>query len=219
MHARGLVIVALLTLIAAAFVLAQGAGYRPGNAISVTPTVPVTCNIGETAIVTTTVMNQPMGTYFCTQPNVWQRMNYAILKNFTNLQNNVFSDLLTITIPNVGASSLIQVDLVGALGAGGAMGEFESTTGRTVYITVTRVANVNSDTTLTVISNAADAHVAGGAGITLGTQMSATAGGPTDIQTLTLQGRVVRGGGTSNNHSISIRALILKQFVQGVAIS
>jgi hypothetical protein len=199
--------------------LSQGAGYKPGNAISVTKIVPSTCVVGEVAIVTTTTVANPMGTYFCTQPDVWQKMTYTLLKNFENLQNNVFSDILTITIPNNGLSALIQVDIEGSLGAGGAVGEFESTTGRVIYIAVTRVININSDATMTVSVNAADAHVIGGAGVTLGTQLGPLTGAANATQTIKIQARVVRGGGTSNNHSLAIRSQILRGITGGVQIS
>ncbi len=215
---RHLTVVALFVAAALGLVLAQGAGYKSGNAISVVTTTPALCNAGETAIVTTTSPTSAMGTYFCTQPNVWQRMTSAVTKNFTGLQNNVFADVLTITIPNSGVSALIQVDLVGSLGPGGAVGAFEASTGRTIYIAVARVINVASDTTTTIAVTAADAKVLGGAGITLATQIAPLVGTPTQQQTATLQARVTRGGGTSDNHMLSLRAQVLRT-VAGVNIS
>ncbi len=218
--ARHIALALTLALTLAAVCLrAQGAGYVPGNAISVVTAVPLTCNVGETAIVTTTTVTSSMGTYFCTQPNIWQRMSYARLKNFVGLQNNVFIDILTVTIPNNNVSALIQVDLLGALGAGGAVGPNESSTGRTAYIAITRVQNVAADSTVTIAVNAADAKVLGGAGITLGTQMSAITGAANAVQTATLQARITRGGGTSNNHELSIRAQIIRGANGGVNIS
>lgn len=213
-----ILLIGYFVIILVAYTIAQGPGYKTGNAISVTTSVPATCSTGEMAIVTTTVSQEAMGLYFCAQNDVWQRLSSSLLKNFSNVQNNTFIDTISISVPNIALSALVQVDVLGALGAGGALGAFESSSGRTVYIAITRILNVGTAATLTVVANAADAQEPGGAGITISTQLGAITGAVTATQTIQLQVRVTRGGGTSNNHAISIRALVLKAFGPGVTL-
>lgn len=133
----------------------------------------------------------------------------TLQKTVTGMANNVFTDVLTLTIPNVACAAIIEVTLTGSLGAGGAIGPYESTTGRTVLLTVTRTPNLSAVVDVSTPTNAMDVRVAGGATINQATQMSAVSGLATAIQTASLQYRLTRGSGASTNHVTVLAARVV----------
>lgn len=158
--------------------------------------------------------------HVCRTANAWSQIGWEpTIRDFSGMPNNVFVDVLTITVPNTSGSALIAVDLLGSLGAGGSVGAYESTTGRQVLIAVTRVAGLAADAALTVVSSTTDARIPGSTTITQGTQLGSWSGSPTGTQTITLQYRITKGGLGSDNHVAAIRATVLRRLGAAIAIS
>ncbi len=181
------------------------------------PLLPATCLQG--ALFTLT----PTGALFtCPAPNTFVPVGATIVANKTiaGIQNNVFTDVATITVPNMASGALIEITLTGSLGAGGAIGAYEATTGRTVIIAVTRTPNLATVATIITSQDAIDARVVGATTITQTTQLSAITGLPNVQQTFTLQYRIARGGGVgmSNNHIASLTTRVVSPTLTNITI-
>lgn len=173
---------------------------RPTNIAVSGSTLPTSCVVGAMFTLT------PAGSLWtCATPNVFVPVGgTAVIKTLTGIPNNTFVDALTVTVPNTGTAALIEVLIVGSLGAGGSVGAFEATAGRTVLINVTRTPGLSLDASIVTTANATDAKVVGATTITQTTQLSAVSGAPTGTQTVTLQYRIARGAGASTNHSAAL---------------
>ena len=177
---------------------------RFGTVIPIGITLPALASVGTYFYLSV----GDIGTYQCTATNTWTLVDNVlppisgtvVSKTVTGLANNVFTDVLTITIPNIATGAIIYCALRGSLGAGGAIGAFEATTGRSVVIATTRTPGLAADASIVTDQNAIDVRVAGATTIAQTTQLSAVTGAPTGPQTFTLQYRITRGGGASDNH-------------------
>ncbi len=104
------------------------------------------------------------------------------------IANNTATTVFTVTIPNAAHSGSILVKLVGALGAGGAIGAKESTQSATYNIDITRTAGVNAVATIgAVIGQPAAASVAGAANAAVTATLGAVAGAVGVANTFTIQ--------------------------------
>lgn len=172
--------------------------WTPSPAVVVNngPALPTSCIVGTVFTVT------PGGALFsCPIANTFIPVAATVItKTILGLVNNVFADVLTITVPNAAVGAVIEITLTGSLGAGGSVGPFEATTGRVMLVTITRTPGVATDAQLVVAQNAGDARVVGATTIAQMTQLSAISGAPTGAQTLTVQYRITRGAGASTNH-------------------
>lgn len=176
----------------------------PAVVVNNGPVLPSTCIVGSvfTVIPSGSLWTCPITNQFVPVGNI------VAAKTILGIQNNVFTDVLTVTVPNLNVGAVIEVTLSGSLGAGGAVGEFESTIGRSLLLSVTRVAGLATNVSITTASNSTIASVVGAAGITQTTQVSVISGLNTATQTFTLQYRITRGSGASNNHIAAVRTSI-----------
>jgi hypothetical protein len=176
----------------------------PATVLNNGTSLPSTCIIGTIFTVT------PLGgLWTCPITNSFVPIGAIVAaKNITGIQNNIFTDILTFTVPNVALGVIIEAAILASIGAGGAVGQYETTTGRTVLIAITRTPGLSTDAVITTTATALDAKVIGGIGVTITTQLSAISGANNATQTLTLQLRITRGGGASNNHIASLRTSI-----------
>lgn len=178
-------------------------------------TLPSTCTVGALFTVTPTG-----GLWTCPSPNTFVPVAATIVpaKTIVGIANNTFTDVLTVTVPNAASGAVIEVTLSGSLGAGGAVGPYEATTGRTVLLAVSRTPGLATAATLVTVSNTADARVAGATTIAQTTQLSALTGGNNATQTFTLQYRITRGGGGSTNHIASAVSRVVSPTLTNITI-
>lgn len=160
--------------------------------------LPSTCIVGALFTIL------PLGiVYVCNIPNHWNQSDGE--KVVTGIQNNVFTDILTFTVPNESVGGMIEIVMSGSLGVGGAIGAHEASSGRTLLIGFTRVINLSMDVSIITTANVPDTKVIGGANIALTTQLGAITGLATTTQIVTLQARIARGSGASNNHIVTTK--------------
>jgi hypothetical protein len=178
--------------------------------------LPATCKVGALFTVT------PTGALWtCPIANMFVPVAATLIpaKTVTGLANNVFTDVLMVSVPNAASGAIIEVVIAASLGTGGAVGQYEATTGRTLLIAITRTPGLATDMTITTMANPGmDARVVGATTIAIATQLSAVTGANTATQTFTLQLRVTRGAGTSTNHIASLRTSITSPTLTNITV-
>ena len=178
-------------------------------------TLPATCLVGALFTIT------PTGALWtCPQTNTFVPVAATIVpaKTITGLANNVFANILTFTIPNSASGALIEVSLTGSLGAGGAIGQYEATTGKQILVAITRTPGLSTDATHFLTNNALDARVVGAGTIAFTTQLSAISGLNSATQTFTLQARITRGAGSSDNHIVSVATRLISPLLTNITV-
>lgn len=187
---------------------------RPATIVNNGSTLPATCAVGSVFTVT------PSGALFtCPVTNNFVPVGATIVtKTITGIVNNVFTDVLTVTVPNTGSAALIDVAITGSLGAGGAIGQYEATSARELMILVTRTPGLATTISTVNIQTATDVVVVGGSTIAQSTQLSAISGANTATQTFTLQYRINHGTGASTNHVASLVSRIVSSTLTNITV-
>ncbi|RJP48713.1 MAG: hypothetical protein C4586_08320 [Anaerolineaceae bacterium] len=143
-----------------------------------------------------------------------------LTKAITAFSDTVAKDVFTVTIPNAAHAAVIEVDCLGVLGAGGAIGAGEATRNSKYQIVVVRTAGVNAVATVSSAIGGAAANVAGGQAITsVVVTASAIAGAVGDPNTFTIKVAITRGGAGADNHTGAFTARILNQNATGITIA
>lgn len=215
------IILLLLVLIPSTLVRGQTVT-RLGVTVPSGITLPATCNPTNLFYVTVA----PTGTYLCTATNIWTIYDNVIppvtgvivAKTITAITNNVFTNVLTFTIPNTATGALVEVTAVGSLGAGGAIGAFESSAGRALIIMLTRVPGLATATSLVNVQTATDVNVVGASAIALSTQLSALSGANNATQTISLQVRINAATGASTNHVASVVGRVVSPIPTSITV-
>jgi hypothetical protein len=141
-------------------------------------------------------------------------------KVVTAIPNNMATTVLTWSVGNVEATSLVKIHVIGSLGAGGAVGAGECATSIEFLLTVTRVANVNAVSAAASAAEATgNATVAGGATCTIARSLVGVSGGAGATNTQAIQVNITAGSGSSTNHVATIEYWILNKAANGVTIS
>lgn len=137
----------------------------------------------------------------------------------SSIGNASAKDVLTVNVPNGAHSAMLKVTLLGALGAGGAVGAHEATGTISYDFSITRTAGVNAVVTASTAYGSATSSVSGGATITITAAASAVSGSSSATQTFTVQTTISRGSGSSTNHTCTVYARVVNQVGSGVTIS
>lgn len=188
----------------------------PAVVINNATSLPSTCIVGTLFTIT------PTGALFScpiTDTFVPVAAGIVAIKSITGIQNNLFTNVLTITVPNIATGAVLGVTLSGSLGVGGAIGQYETTTGRELLISITRTPGLATANQIITVQSVADASVVGAAGITQTTQLSAVSGANNATQTFSLQYRITRGSGTSNNHIASVTSRLVSPAPTSITIN
>jgi len=185
-------------------------------AIAVSGTVlPSTCITG--AIFTVT----PAGALWtCASTNNFVPVGAtAIIKTVTGLLNNTNTTILNITIPNISGGAIIELTISGSLGAGGAVGAFESTTGRSFLIALTRVAGAATVATISIGNLASPAVTVGASSLNLTASLGVVSGANSATQTIPVVLNLSRVSGASTNHTASMVSRIVSPAPTSITIN
>lgn len=141
-------------------------------------------------------------------------------KTVTAFTDGVAKAVFTITIPNGNHSASLRVKLIGAIGAGGAVGVHEGDASVWHDIDITRTTGANAVATLgAAYGGTGGASVAGGTGLTTAVTISAIAGAAGAANTFTVNGTVTKVGGTSDNHIVMGTGELANFNASGVTIA
>lgn len=143
----------------------------------------------------------------------------TLVKAVTGIADNTATGVLTVTVPNAAHSASLRVRLVGALGAGGAIGAREATGTVSYDIAITRTAGVNAVVTASSAYGSGMANVAGAATITVTAAASAISGAVGAVNTFTVDVTINSGSGVSANHTCLVIAEIANAAASGVTIA
>lgn len=143
-----------------------------------------------------------------------------ITKAVTAFSDTVAKDVFTVTVPNAAHAAVIEVDCLGVMGAGGAVGAGESSRNSKYQITLARTAGVDCVATVSSAIGGAASNVAGAAAITsVVVTASAMAGAVGATQTFTIKVAITKAGGAGDNHTLVASARVLNQNATGVTIA
>ena len=143
-----------------------------------------------------------------------------ITKAVAAFTDTVAKDVFTVTIPNAAHAAMIEIDLLGVTGAGGAVGAGESTAVAKYTMTVVRTAGVAGVVVLATIFGDQEAGVAGA---DILTSVIATVSGMTGAngaeQTFTILAAITKSAGASDNHTLVATARILNGNASGITLA
>lgn len=143
-----------------------------------------------------------------------------ITKAVTGFSDTVAKAVFTVTIPNAAHAALINVDLLGVLGAGGAIGAGESCCASKYQVTVVRTAGKNAVATVSSAIGGAKSKVAGADDITsVVATASAISGAVGAANTFTINVAITRSGAGADNHTLVASARLLNQAATGITIA
>ena len=142
-------------------------------------------------------------------------MNKAV----TTFSNAVAKTVFTVTVPNAAHHAVIELEVQGALGAGGAVGAGEAMATNTYKIAIVRTAGLATVATATAATSAVAVAVAGAATVTATAAVSAISGANGAIQTFTIDVTISRSAGTSDNHTCLAYAKLMNANTGGITIA
>jgi len=212
--------------------LEQAASYTPGTALTVVTALPGgSCTNGDAVILTS---QSPAALYVCLS-NVWQQVTGGLVggptptsantmvesgvKVVTGMTNNVATTILTVTVPNAVEAAMINVEVVSSIGAGGAIGAFESTKSVQFHCAVARTAGVNSVLACASVTQSSAAIVAGGANQTITQSFTTASGAVGAVNTHTITFLINRLSGSADNHQAVVYYRVLNSQANGVTVS
>lgn len=145
----------------------------------------------------------------------------TITKAVTAFADTTAKDVFTVTVPNAQHAAAFEIECLGVLGAGGAIGAGESTMRTKYAIALARTAGVACVVGVSAIADAAaNAKVAGADDITsVVVTCSAMTGAVGATQTFTIKVAITRSGSGATNHTGVFVARLLNQNATGVTIS
>lgn len=130
---------------------------------------------------------------------------FSATKNVTAIADNVFTATWTLSIPNATSRAVARVTYMTALGAGGAVGAGEATATITYEYAITRFAAAATVTIQSSAFGSATAPSSGAATNTTTAQVGSVTGANSATQTIPLEVRIVKGSGSSDNHTARVR--------------
>lgn len=143
----------------------------------------------------------------------------TVIGTYTGIADNTATATLTFSVPNIALAATINVIVLASLGAGGAVGAFETSRFGQDQLGITRVAGITCGKALGTIVETGQATVAGADTLTLTLAIGATTGGATATQTFSLNVTIAKGAGASDNHRCVMIATILNATAGGVTIT
>ncbi len=141
-------------------------------------------------------------------------------KPVTAIANAVATAVVTVTIPNGAHAGTLRVNLLGSLGAGGAVGANEASASIGYDVTFSRTTGVNAVAAIaTAYGSSGSAAVAGAATCTITAAVSAVSGAVGAANTFTLNVTISRGSGSSTNHTCFVFGELLNSNATGITVA
>lgn len=142
-----------------------------------------------------------------------------ISKAVTAFTDAAAKTVFTVTVPNAAHHAVIELEVQGALGAGGAIGAGEAMATNTYKIGIVRTAGVATVATASAATHAVAVAVAGAATVTATAAVSAIAGAVGATQTFTIDVTITKSGGSSDNHTCLAYAKLMNANASGITIA
>lgn len=142
-----------------------------------------------------------------------------INKAVTAFTDAVAKTVFTVTVPNAAHHAVIELEVQGALGAGGAIGAGEAMATNTYKIAIVRTAGVATVATATAAGSAVAVAVAGANTVTATAAVSAISGAVGATQTFTIDVTITKNAGTSDNHTCLAYAKLMNANATGITIA
>jgi hypothetical protein len=141
-----------------------------------------------------------------------------LIKSVTAFTDATPKDLVTVSIPNGAHSAVVTIQILGSIGAGGAIGANEASASISYTFTLARRAGIATVVNASSAYGSSQASVAGGTSITITAAASSISGAVGVTQTFTIQGTITKGGGSSDNHTAVVIAELANANASGVTI-
>lgn len=144
----------------------------------------------------------------------------TVTKAMTAFSDTVAKAVFTVTVPNAAHAAFIEVNALGVLGAGGAIGAGEAASAVKYQLAVVRTTGVATVAIVSSAIGAANADVAGGDPFTsIVVTASAMTGAVGATQTFTINVAMTRSGSGADNHTGVFAAHVLNGNATGITIA
>lgn len=142
-----------------------------------------------------------------------------LTKAKTGLADTVATAVYTVTVPNAAHTALFEVDSLGVMGAGGAVGAGETSKASKYQVAVTRTAGLAAVITVSSAIGGVQSKVAGADNITsVVVTASSVTGANSATQTFTINVAITKAAGAADNHTLITAVRLLNQNASGVTI-
>ncbi len=141
------------------------------------------------------------------------------LKLTTGIQDAAATAVVTINVPNVACAGVIVMDIVGSIGAGGAIGAFEANIAVRYKIAISRTPGVAAVAVANTIEESNATAVAGATTLAGTGVVSSVAGAVTVLNTFTFNLTLTKGGGAAQNHQALVYAVVVNTTAGGITLS
>ncbi len=144
---------------------------------------------------------------------------YEMTKEVTAIADATATTVLTVTVPNAAHAGMIDVAVIGRLGAGGAIGADEAVSSSRYQFTFVRTAGVASVLTASAQLGAVNVAVAGAATVTATLSVVDSAEGVGATNTHLIKVTITKSGGASANHKCNVHVRLHNCNATGVTIA
>lgn len=145
---------------------------------------------------------------------------YSAVVLKTGLTDTTATDVITVTVPNAQHAFVIELQVAGIMGAGGAVGAGETIKNASYQIVGVRTSGLACVVTVSSAVSTNQAKVAGADNITSTVvTCSAMTGANSASQTFTIKVAVTKAAGAADNHVALVRARLLNQNATGVSLA
>lgn len=143
-----------------------------------------------------------------------------LTKSVSALADTVATAVITVTVPNAQHTAFFDIDALGILGAGGAVGAGETSKLAKYQLVITRTAGLAGVATLSSAIGGVQSKVAGADNIT-STVLTASAmtGANSAAQTFTILVAITKAAGSADNHKAIVTVRAMNQNASGVTFA
>ncbi len=128
----------------------------------------------------------------------------------TGMLDATATTIFTISCPNISCAAIIHVEAIGSLGAGGAVGAFESSIAASFDIAVSRTAGVQAISAVaSLYGSTGSATSAGADTAAIARSVNSWGGGVTAVNTQVVLMTVTKGAGSSTGHQVMLLVTVV----------
>ena len=137
----------------------------------------------------------------------------SLVKYVQSMTDATFTDLFTVSVPNAKNAGALFFRALGVLGDG------DSSAADEYIVAIVRQPGEDTITGGDIVTTSVTQPAANGSQtIAMTFQISAITGSSGAAQTFTVQGKIARGGGSSDHHNMLISAELLNQLATGITM-
>lgn len=143
-----------------------------------------------------------------------------LTKAVSALADTVATACVTVTVPNAQHTGFFEIDALGIMGTGGAVGAGETSKLAKYQLVITRTAGLAAVATLSSAIGGVQSKVAGADNIT-STVVTASAmtGANSATQTFTINVAITKAAGAADNHKVVLAVLGVNQNASGITFA